>query len=501
MNPPTPSRRELEQFRDHRAAPSTGLEGPIARLGLVLTLSLLAAALGLGYWTMIRASSLLTRADNPRRIEAERRVRRSDILDRQGRTLARSEAAPGAARPGAVGADRVRMGQIWERVYPAPEAAPVVGFYSINLGTGGIEGAYDAAIRGQGSWSALERIENDLLHRHPAGVIVTLTLDLDLQKAASEALSDRAGAVVLLDVGTGDVLAMASAPTYDPNTLEADWPDLARAPNTPMLNRAAQGLYPPGPIFQTITLAAAIEEGLADPTTVFTDPLGVVLAVDPPISCPTDPPAKRYTLAEAYTWPCNVEFARLGIEMGGERLADYATNLGVGRSLDLPIEASTGQLLERGMWSDLLAGRTAMGQGEVLVTPLEMALATATIAHDGLRPVPRLVLAVGDKSVPPPGEPQRVLSERTAHQVRDVLAEAYRAGQRGTPLPLPGLAGWAGAAESGRPGAPPHAWFIGYAPVEAPRYAVAVIVEYEQDGWQAAAPVGVEMLNETLARP
>ena len=81
------------------------------------------------------------------------------------------------------------------------------------------------------------------------------------------------------------------------------------------------------------------------------------------------------------------------------------------------------------------------------------------------------------------------------------MAAAYQAGQRGTPLSLPGIAGWAGAAESGRPGAPSHAWFIGYAPVEAPRYAVAVIVEYEQDGWQAAAPVGVEMLNETLARP
>jgi peptidoglycan glycosyltransferase len=476
-----------------------GMERQVAHLGLVFALCALAAALGLGYWAVIRAPALLARADNPRRIEVERRVRRGDILDRQGRPLARSEpAAPGGAR----------MGQTWARTYPAPEAAPVVGYYSINLGTGGIEDAYDASIRGDDadrSAAALQRLVDDLLHRHPAGVTVTLTLDLDLQRAAGEALGDRAGAVVLLDARGGDVLAMVSEPTYDPNTLEADWPDLVRASNTPMLNRAAQGLYPPGSVFQTITLAAAIEEGLAEPSTVFTDPLGVVLTVDPPLSCPVDPPAERYTLAEAYTWPCSVEFARLGLRMGGERLADYATRLGVGRPLDLPIELSTGQLLERGVWSDLLAGRTAMGRGEVLATPLEMALATATIAHDGLRPVPRLVLAVGGVALPPPGEPQRALSERTARLVRDVLAEAYPIGRRGTALAgaagSADVAGWAGSAESGRAGAPPHAWFIGYAPADEPRYAVAVIVEYGQDGWQAAAPVGVQVLERANTRP
>jgi peptidoglycan glycosyltransferase len=168
----------------------------------------------------------------------------------------------------------------------------------------------------------------------------------------------------------------------------------------------------------------------------------------------------------------------------------------VGRPLDLPIEHATGQLLERGLWSDLLAGRTAMGRGEVLVTPLEMALATATLAHGGQRPQPRLVLAVGDArsgDAFPPGAPERVLSERTAQWVGQVLAEAHRDSDRGTPL-----AGWAATAESGRPGAPPHAWYIGYGPVDMPRYAVAVIVEHGRDGWQAAAPIGIELLEQAL---
>jgi peptidoglycan glycosyltransferase len=471
--------------------PAAGPERRIAQLGAVFAIGILAAALALGYWGVARAPALIARDDNPRRIERERRVRRGDIFDRQGRPLVRSEPGPNGT---------------WERVYLAPEAAPVVGYYSINLGTGGVEGAHDPEIRGEPEpgqpGASAERMRDDLLHRHPAGVPVTLTIDLDLQRTANQALGARAGAVVLLDVQRGDVLAMVSHPTYDPNTLEADWPDLVRASDKPMLNRASQGLYPPGPIFQTVTLVAAMQEGLAGPTTVFTDDLGVILTVDPPISCPSEPPQGAFTLAEAYSWPCSVLFARLGLEMGGERLADYATQLGVGRPLDLPVEVSTGQLLERGVWSDLLAGRTAMGQGEVLVTPLEMALMTATLANDGLRPVPRLVRAVGGQGLPaggglPAGEaPQPVLSPQVAQQARAVLAQAYQAGRRGTSLPVADVAGLAGSADSGQPGAPPHAWFIGYAPAAAPRYAVVVIVEHGERGWQVAAPIGVRVLEQ-----
>jgi cell division protein FtsI/penicillin-binding protein 2 len=126
-----------------------------------------------------------------------------------------------------------------------------------------------------------------------------------------------------------------------------------------------------------------------------------------------------------------------------------------------------------------------------------MALAMATLAHGGQRPRPRLVLAVGegvgsgDGAIP--GASERVLSERTARWVSQALAEAHQVGRPGT-----SLAGWAASAESGRPGAPPHAWYIGYAPLDAPRYAVAVIVEYGRDGWGVAAPIGVELLEQTL---
>jgi len=325
---------------------------------------------------------------------------------------------------------------------------------------------------------------------------VTLTIDVDVQQVASRALGDHVGAVVVLSVPDGDVIAMVSQPTFDPNSLEADWPRLQFDSRKPMLNRAAQGLYPPGLVFETITLAAAMQEGLVGSTTVYTDELGVILTVDPPISCPSNPPEAPFTLAEAYTWPCSVLFAQLGLDLGGERLADYATQFGVGQPLGLPLDAATGQLLARGVWSDLIAARTAMGQGEVLVTPLEMSLAMATIASDGVRPGLGLVAAVGDQAPPRPEQPRRVLDAEVARQVRSILADSFAVGQRTAALPAVDLAGRAGSADSGIAGAPPHAWFIGFSPVAQPRYAIAVIVEHGDQGWEVAAPVAIRVVAE-----
>jgi peptidoglycan glycosyltransferase len=466
-----------------RLQAASGSERQITSLGVAFALCMLVAAGMLGYWGLIRAPELTAREDNPRWIEHERRIRRGDILDRRGRPLVRSEAGP------------VRT---WERVYLVPEAAPVVGYASIHLGTGGIEDAYNAELRGEDPddvpTTLRKRIRADLIPRTRAGVTVTLTLDRDLQIAASQALAGQAGAVVLLDVHTGDVLAMASQPTYDPNQIEDQWNVLSYGPDKPMLNRAAQGLYPPGQVFQTVTLAAAVQQGLAQPDTVYQDETGIVLTVDPPISCPSDPPAVSYTLSEAYQWPCNVLFARLGIEIGSVHLADAARQLGIGQASDLPIEVSTGELLRGGLWDARVTGQTAMGRGDFFVTPLDMALVFSTVANGGQRPTPRLVLSVGDtpSSVP---EQSSVLSPTSAAMVGRVLVDAYQAGAAGTGLPQTGIAGTARATDSGIPGAPDHAWFAGYAPADAPQVAVAVIVEHAGDGWGVAAPIGVWMLE------
>ena len=476
--------------RERTSLAPPGPERLIASLGAAFAVCIVLAAGMLGYWGLIRGPELVARADNPRWIEQERRIRRGSILDRHGRPLVQSE--PGPLRT-------------WKRVYLAPEAAPVVGYASIHLGTGGIEDAYNAELRGEWAGGApgtlIGQLRADLMPRAREGVSVTLTLDQDLQRAASQALAGRVGAVVLLDAQRGDVLAMASQPTYDPNQIEAQWSSLAYGLDKPMLNRGAQGLYPPGTIFQTVTLAAAVEQGLARPDTAHRDETGIVLSVDPPLACPVDPPAVSFTLSEAFRWPCSVIFGRLGLELGPVRLADAARQLGIGQAASLPIGVSTGELLQEGPWSASMTGRTAMGQGDLLVTPLDMALVMSAIANGGQRPTPRLVLVVGGEPAPEP-ELHHALHPESAALVGQVLADAYQAGAAGTGLRPAGIAGLARAVASGVPGAPDHAWFVGYAPAggadapaDAPRYAVAVIVEHADDAWGVAAPIGVRMLE------
>jgi peptidoglycan glycosyltransferase len=203
----------------------------------------LIAALGLaaGYWGVVRAGGLLARLDNPRLVEAERATLRGPIYTRDGKLLVYSSCADGlwtcaGARP------------IYQRRYPHPEAAPATGYYSLRYGTGGLEAFADATLRGPRTWW------DDLLHRPRIGAGITSSLDLIWQARAVQALRAGAahttaqGAAVVLDWRSGEVLALASAPSFDPNRLEQDWDTLRADPGAPLVNRATQGLYQPGPL-------------------------------------------------------------------------------------------------------------------------------------------------------------------------------------------------------------------------------------------------------------
>jgi len=216
--------------------PVTNYQLPVVRRAAVACGALFAAvALMAGYWGAVSAQGLVARDDNPRRVEAELAIARGPIFDRNGNMLARSDVR-------SIDNNVPRYG----RVYPAIEAAPAIGYYSQRYGTGGIENVADAALRGQrSSFDAL-------LHRPQAGAAITTTIDLDLQQRlssalhASDALTAVKGAAIALNWSTGEVLALTSAPSFDPNTLDADWERLRTDPDAPLVNRATQGLYQPG---------------------------------------------------------------------------------------------------------------------------------------------------------------------------------------------------------------------------------------------------------------
>jgi len=205
-------------------------------------------ALALVYWQIMRADALLSRGDNPRLVIAEQRVKRGKIVTAEGVPLAETlTAADGLTR----------------RHYPYPNLATVSGYYSLRYGTGGLEAAFDPILRGENRQTWL----NDVMHRPSVGRNITVTVRLGAQIAADTALAraEATGAVVVLDALSGEVLVLASRPTFDPNRLEAEWDTLTNSPQSPLLNRATQGLFPLGDMVRLVGLIGLSEAGTTIP--------------------------------------------------------------------------------------------------------------------------------------------------------------------------------------------------------------------------------------------
>jgi len=441
---------------------------PTSLLHITCTLSLALAVLGAacGYWSVARAEWLTAREDNPRRVEYERRIVRGRILDRNGVVLADAE---------------VDTSGIVTRTYPVPEAAPVVGYASLQYGTGGIEAAFDKTLRGETGRSAWEVAWTELLHRPSEGRDVQLTLEAGLQQLAQQALAGEAGAAVLLDVETGEVLAMASAPIFDPARLDAEWEQLREDPAAPLLNRATQGLYQPGAALETVVLAEALEQGLttlAEPTTA---PTATVEVDGGEIGCTSSPATAD--LAGAYRAACPRPFAALGAQLGEEGLSAAAARwrLTEPPQLEIPTEARA--------WSPSDPALEAMGQGDLTISPLQMALVVAALSNDGTTPAPRLALRVEGREGWCASEEEGTPQETVSAGLAQTLLAAWE------PYAIQVL-GHLGTAAAGTD-LPPHAWFLGVAPARAPRYAAVILIEHPANPGKAAE-VGSMLLEAVL---
>lgn len=450
-------------------------------LNLILALFLL-VAIWLGYWGIVRAPELLTREDNPRRVEAERRMQRGQVLDRHGVPLAWSE---------------VDDDGYVERRYAGDWLASVVGYYSLRYGVGGVEAAFDEQLRGESSRAAWEAWRDELLHRPQIGQDVQLTLDSNLQQAASQLLGECTGAIVLLDAQTGKVLALVSHPTFDSNRLDEDWDSLREASGRPLFNRATQGRYPPGAVFNLVVMAAALEEGLIVPDELFRHEYSRANVGGATVHCANHPGLVALDLRHAAAYGCNIAFAKLSLRLGSDRLVDYARRYGIDRAPELEIPTVAGQLAGALPLSPETLALTGFGQGEVLVSPLQMARIAATVANDGRMPKTTLLPNRNELAKP-------IVSPETARLVRQAMVLAVDEGPaRQATLPGVTVSGKTGTAEGGGEGAP-HAWFIGFAPAgpgETPRFAVAVVVEHGGQGGQVAAPIAAQLLKLALAAP
>ncbi|MBS1251102.1 MAG: Penicillin-binding protein A [Anaerolineales bacterium] len=467
----------------------------ITRLAILLLAAFVLVAAAIPYWGVIRAPELTARADNPRLVEAERRLDRGRILDRDDEVLART----------AFDTDGIA-----QRRYPYRQLAPVLGYWSLKHGTAGIERAFNDPLRAQ-PMGIRASLDHWLYHRPPQGHDVVLTIDLELQRTVDEALGDVRGAAVLMDAQSGAILALASHPTYDADRIDEDFAELKDDPSRPLLNRATQGRYAPGSTFKTLTLAAALQEGVVHPGQMFEDGDETLNVEGFPIRCDNNPRGvNRFDLAHAYAYSCNLTFARMGLGLGTKRLKDYAGRFRIGRTIPLEIPVSAGQLANDPLlMNQVLLASTAFGQGELLVTPLNMVLIAATVANDGIMPQPYFAQRVqardGDalETTRPHGILGVPLTEATASQVREIMITSVQDGYaRRAQVSGAIVGGKTGTAQLGGGATKPHSWFIGWAQAagapDTPTNAVAVIVENGGEGSLVATPIAQHILQAAL---
>lgn len=403
-------------------------------------------------------------------------------------------------------------------------------------GTVGIEATFDSQLRGRaGSKSVLV---NNLGYRQsesiwsPArpGDNVVLTLDLPIQLAAEKALqragAETRGAVVVLNTQNGDLLAMASSPSYDPNLFvrgisAADWQKLSDEKLRPQINRAAQDNYAPGSIFKIVTALACLENGL-DPAQKIYNP-GFIYVGRSRLPKRDLAPPGEYDFHRALLKSSNTYFISNGLKAGIQNILRIAQRLHLGERTDLPTRQEVaGSLpdLKRvsANWRDGDTANICIGQGELAVTPLQMAVMTAAIANGGRVFWPRLVNRIEPQEAAddqpaqafPPGRVRDHLAVQPRHLqlLRDAMVadtedpegtgyDAFHRGKPGPPilqsLRVCGKTGTAQVMNERNQVTDHTAWFVSFAPYEKPHYAVVVMVESAGSGAGAAAPIAREI--------
>lgn len=328
---------------------------------------------------------------------------------------------------------------------------------------------------------------------------VITTIDADIQEMV-ERVMDRhikKGAVVVMDRSTGDILAMASRPNYNPDPAGGG---LASAAAESFVNQAVS-LFQPGSIFKVVVAAAALSEGTAGPDTLFF----CRGSLEKPVRCWKEEGHGQITLAEAFAQSCNPVFVKIGLELGPHRLISYARSLGLDNQgiIGYPAAADRRQEL------DLIAGRhnlvnSSLGQGPVLATPVQVTAMVNTVANGGIYLQPRLVMEVrparGDPRGIRPGDPVRALSPEVARQLGEMMVMVTRRGVGQKAWASPGgTAGKTGSAELADGVEFVNAWFSGYGPLDNPRYTVTVLVREGVSGGETAAPVFREIMEDLLA--
>ena len=422
---------------------------------------------------------------------------------------------------------------------------PLLELPGFRIGKAGVERVHDLALRGSSGSSQVEvnafgRVIRELERKEgQAGAEVQLSIDMELQSFTRNRLGDESASVVVLDVHNGDVLTMVSNPSFDPNSFNRglsskEWQSLATNPRAPLINKAISGRYAPGSTFKMCVLLAALEKGvITNSSQVFCS--GYTELGDARFHCWRKHGHGLLSAQEAMAQSCDVYFYEIAKRTGIERIAAMAKRFGLGAKLEVDLPGEKAGLIPTPKWKrgaldapwhkgeTLIVG---IGQGYLLVTPLQLAVMTARIANGGFAVVPRLTRSVSQDGVWTENieasfeslnlQPRHmeIIRNSMIYVVNSPVGTAYK-----SRITEPGqeMAGKTGTVQVRRISKSEreagvrknkdlpwkerdHALFVGYAPIENPRYAISVVVEHGGGGSKVAAPIARDILVEAQRR-
>jgi penicillin-binding protein A len=489
----------------------------ISRIAIVSLLLLAALIVATTYWQVWAAPGLAARQDNAIQRVAQFKIKRGLIYASDGKTvLAKNVTRKGAGQT------------LYFRTYPTHGfAAQVVGYSTQGRSRAGLERQENAYLTAANAnlGTIWDKLTDKLKGTTVRGNNLVLNLKVGPQRIAETALRGKCGAAVVLNPKTGAVYVMASSPSYDPNKIESPngYASIIHSPSacpgstSALLNRATQGLYPPGSSFKTVTAAAALDSGVYTPESTFFDP-GYCIEYGQRVSNAGDPEApERFgnvNFVQAYQHSINAVFCDIGKKLGAGRILDTAKAFGfyARPQIELPSNelARSGEydFRKHKLFDDpgrADPGRLAFGQDKLLVTPLQMAQVAAAVANGGIVMQPHLVKKItapggGTVVKVKPHALRRAMKPETAAALNTMM-QAVVTGGTGTAAQIPGVtvAGKTGTAETGLN----HvydAWFIFFAPADNPQVAGAVVVEHSPNGFggAVAAPIAKQLMEAIL---
>ncbi len=450
----------------------------IIRVLIVISGLFLALLTYLLYFNLFKADAVSTNPYNRRQWDDERFVTRGTIYDSEGLVLAET------VKDG----DTVRRKYSQGRLY-----SHVIGYYSKVYGKGLLENTYDAELLGKGD---IDIFQGD----KKRGFDLNLTINNSVQRYAYEQMRGKKGALVAMDPKTGAILAMVSLPDFEPEAekLEANWGNIVEDEDSPLISRTVQGLYPPGSTYKIVTAAAAFENGMAG--RMFEDTGGFELD-DLKVENYAQKSYGEISLENAFRVSSNQVFCTIGYELGSEKILDISERFGINSAIDFDIPTGKSRIEYKKM-TNADSALVSIGQGQLLTTPLQMVMIGSAVANEGkmLRPyvvdsVTKNNIVISETKPRIQGQP---ISSEIASYLNEIMVDAVENGT-GSRARISGVtvAGKTGTAENEKE--KDHAWFVGYAPAEDPKIAIAVILENSgRSGGDAAAPIAGNVMKKYL---